>query len=87
MSRYGSTNFRICEYKYSEKIPFLPKSVRIAKFPDNRGPDMQGSTVWKYAEAIISKGVFINTVFSAERGIWATLFHGLLGVNRVAMKN
>ena len=45
MSGCGSANFRICEYKYSGKNSLPPKSVRIARFPDNRGPDMRGSTV------------------------------------------
>ena len=46
LSGYGSANFRISEYKYSEKNPFRTNLVRIAGFPDMRGPDKRGSTVF-----------------------------------------
>ena len=34
----------MCEYKYSEKM-FLPIPVRIAKFPDIWGPNINGSSL------------------------------------------
>ena len=45
LSGYGSANFRISEYKYSEKNPFRTNLVWIAGFLDMRGPDKRGSTV------------------------------------------
>ena len=45
MCGYGSVNFRICEYKHSEKNLFPLKFIKIVSFLDNWGLDMQGSTV------------------------------------------